>query len=195
MAPTESSIQALLTDGEIGEATQEVLLLYGDKIYGYLVNLTHDPDLARDLFQLFSVDLWRAIERFEWRSSMKTWTFTIARRRWLQHVRSPASQQPAQLSTREELDLQARARTLTLEWRKTAAHDALSAAIEDLPAQERELLNLRIAQKLEWIEIAALLHEDEQPLEGDALTRASASLRKQYQRTKNKLKAQLRPGS
>jgi len=55
--------------------------LYRDhvgKVYGLCLRMTRDPALAEDCAQETFVNAWRALERFETRSSFGTWVHRIA---------------------------------------------------------------------------------------------------------------------
>lgn len=61
--------------------------LYKQDIYFYLLSLTHNPTLSEDLLSETFVQAITSIERFEGKSSIKTWLFSISRNLWLQHLR------------------------------------------------------------------------------------------------------------
>lgn len=61
--------------------------LYKQDIYFYLLSLTHNHTLSEDLLSETFVHAITSIERFEGKSSIKTWLFSISRNLWLQHLR------------------------------------------------------------------------------------------------------------
>jgi len=48
------------------------------KVYGLCLRMTRDPALAEDCTQEAFVNAWRALDRFETRSSLRTWLHRIA---------------------------------------------------------------------------------------------------------------------
>src|SRR6266702_7612966 len=51
---------------------------HAGRVYGLCLRMTRDPALAEDCTQETFVNAWRALERFETRSSLATWLHRIA---------------------------------------------------------------------------------------------------------------------
>lgn len=66
---------------------ENLYVLYNQDIYLYLFSLTHNHTLSEDLLSETFVNAISAITGFKGQSSVKTWLFSIARNRWLQHLR------------------------------------------------------------------------------------------------------------
>ncbi len=66
---------------------EELYERYKQDIYGYLLSLTRHPTLSEDLLQETFVRAISSIQKFEGRSSVKTWLFAIARNSWLEYRR------------------------------------------------------------------------------------------------------------
>jgi DNA-directed RNA polymerase specialized sigma24 family protein len=81
-----------------------------------------------------------------------------------------------------------RARSATEAHRRTAVKDRIRALREQLPDDDQTLLILHVDRALPWREIAMVMAEEGEPLEGEALDRESARLRKQFERVKRQLK-------
>jgi DNA-directed RNA polymerase specialized sigma24 family protein len=79
-----------------------------------------------------------------------------------------------------------RVRTETLGYLKTEVKDRFARLREHLSEDEQMLLVLRVDRDLGWNDIAVILADGES-LSGAALQRRAAGLRKQFQRTKEKL--------
>ena len=69
---------------------------YYKDIYTYLYSLSHDASLSEDLASEVFLEVVRSISTFRGKSDMKTWLFTIARRRWYAYLRSKNRQVPTQ---------------------------------------------------------------------------------------------------
>ena len=66
---------------------KQLYQLYRQDIYYYLYSLTHDACLSEDLTSETFLAALKAIARFEGRSDVKTWLFSIARHKWQEHLR------------------------------------------------------------------------------------------------------------
>ena len=79
-------------------------------------------------------------------------------------------------------------RSETATYLKTQTRTRIAELRETLPEADQTLLMLRVDRELSWIELAQVLHEDEQSqLQGEALKREAARLRKRFQLVKTKL--------
>ncbi len=65
---------------------REVLDAYGPMLGRIAASYEHDPDLRNDLLQEMAFALWRALPKFEERSSLKTFVARIAHYRGASHV-------------------------------------------------------------------------------------------------------------
>lgn len=60
---------------------------YYHDIYRYLFGLTRDAALAEDLTGEVFLEVLTSLAGFRGQSDIRTWLFTIARRRWIAHLR------------------------------------------------------------------------------------------------------------
>ncbi|MBR2049004.1 MAG: RNA polymerase sigma factor [Oscillospiraceae bacterium] len=67
---------------------------YYKDIYTYLYSLCRDASLSEDLTSEVFVEAVGSIAGFRWESDVKTWLFTIARRRWIAHLKRKNRQIP-----------------------------------------------------------------------------------------------------
>ncbi len=74
----------------------ELFETYYKDIYTYLYSLSHDASLSEDLASEVFVDVVRSISSFRGESDIKTWLFTIARRKWFAYLRKKNRQIPTQ---------------------------------------------------------------------------------------------------
>ena len=51
---------------------------HAGRVYGLCLRMTRDPDLAQDCTQETFINAWKALDRFETRSSLGTWLHRIA---------------------------------------------------------------------------------------------------------------------
>ena len=65
---------------------------YGDYLYGYAMYRLRDAHLSEDMVQETLLAAWKAYDRFEGRSSIKTWLTTILHNKIVDFVRKAARQ-------------------------------------------------------------------------------------------------------
>ena len=70
----------------------ELFEKYYIDIYTYLYSLCHDASLSEDLASEVFLEVVRSISTFRGQSDIKTWLFTIARRRWYAYLRAKKHQ-------------------------------------------------------------------------------------------------------
>lgn len=70
------------------DGIQELYELYHRDIYRYLLGQTRDADLAEELLSETFCAAITALPGFRGKADVKTWLFTIARHKWLDHLRT-----------------------------------------------------------------------------------------------------------
>lgn len=75
---------------------EEIFQKYHMDVYSYLYSLTHDAVLSEDLTSEVFVDVVRSIASFRGESDIRTWLLTIARRRWIDHLRKKKREVPTE---------------------------------------------------------------------------------------------------
>ena len=187
----EAAIRERTERGDTTGAAEVALRGYGREIFEFLAALHHNEDDASEVFSLFAEGVWRGLPRFGWRSSFRTWAYSVARKASLR-FRRDARRRAARLGPLPESAhleaLVAEVRTQTQSWLQTERKNRFAALRESLPSEDQALLLLRVDRQLSWIDLARVLHEDDTaPLEGEALKREAARLRKRFQLLKEKL--------
>ena len=74
----------------------ELFETYYNDVYTYLFSLCHDASLSEDLASEVFLEVVRCISTFRGDSDIKTWLFTIARRRWFSYLRKKERQIPTE---------------------------------------------------------------------------------------------------
>lgn len=177
---------ALISAGDATGATALIVETYGLEVYGYLVTLLRDEDLASDAFAATGEDVLKAIAKFRGESSIRTWLYTVARHAAYREARGERKRRGERLSALADA-LQAPVRSATAAFRRTAVKDELSKIRDALSDEERELLLLRIDRALSWQDIAAIRLAAAGADEPE-LKREAARCRKQFERCKEKLR-------
>ena len=156
---------ALAQQGQRGAFTA-LVRRYQDRIYRFLLRLTHSPDDARELAQETFLHAYQALPRWTPQARLSTWLFRIARNLafdWLRrgkrvefvplneddsegggegygaYCRDPAPGPDAVLETAQR-------------------YQGLEAALARLPTEHREILLLREIEEMSYEDIAAVLN-------------------------------------
>jgi RNA polymerase sigma-70 factor (ECF subfamily) len=188
----ERALHAAAQDGRWTDVAVAALELYADEWLGYLVALTRDQAVADDVFGQLLEDLWAGLPAFRWDCSLRTWSYALARNALHRSRRNRRRTVP--LDDRiEELATQARSRTAT--FLRTESRDRFAAIRARLDRDAQSLLILRINRGMSWRDIARVLPDPDGDADAAAITRRAAALRKQFERLKSELRAELRPGS
>ena len=179
----ERRIRSQVEAAALEDAATQALRGYGPEILGFLVNAANDEELAVDAFSHFSEDLWRGLAGFRWEASLRTWAYTLARHALVRAARSKRrDRNVGPLSTSAAEAIVAEVRTQTLTFLRTESRNKVATLRASLSSEEQMLLTLRVDRGLAWRDIARVLGDFE------ALTRQVATLRKRFERIKNRLR-------
>ena len=186
-APLELELKALADAGSFTAATTRAIEGYGGELLGYLCALSPSNAEAEELFSDLCERLWRALPQFRWTSSFRTWAYAIARNLARDRHRKRKRANEVALDQAPEIaELAIAVRTTTMMYMRTETKkrfDELRAALDE---DERTLLVLRVDRRMPWRDIARVMAD-----EGEDLDRLSASLRKRFERVKDRLRAHL----
>jgi len=89
-AQREEAIRQAWERRDFESAVRLTLDLYGCEILQYLIARMRGYDDGWDAFGIFADDLWRGIEGFAWRSSMRCWAYALARNASNRHAKARA---------------------------------------------------------------------------------------------------------
>lgn len=176
----DARIHRLLLDGHVRDAAGLVVREFGPAIYGLLQALFRkQPDLADDAFSCFAENLVRGVGSFRGESSVRTWSYCIARNAAVSVARDGWRRLGRRLATREaeRLAEEVRTRSALREERKA---DALAPLRDALDPDEQLLLTLRLDERLPWDDVAEILSSG-----GDLVT--AIAVRRRYTRIKERL--------
>ena len=188
----ESQVRAHCDARDWDAACTAILRGYGPEVFGFLVAVHRNEAAANDAFSDLAEAIWRSLPNFAWQSSVRTWTYAIAR-----NVSRTRKRDAARLDRRAPRagdsaleGVAAKVRTETLAILRTETKTRLQALRDALPEADRMLLVLRVDRGLSWNDLARVLHEGEEDAQLDdaALTREAARLRKRFQLVKDKLR-------
>lgn len=155
---------------------------HGTALLAYILGQVSDQALAEEVLQDVMLAVWRSAANFRGDSKVTTWLFAIARRRAIS-ARQQAPVTAAQLS-----DTVAAPDPGPLEaLERRADQDTLQAALSDLPADQRETLELIFYHGFSGPEAAEILGVAPGTIKS-RLHRAKTALRRMLQMTQEKEK-------
>lgn len=134
--------EKLITRACRGDKAAAEMLIRGHQasLYGYMLRMTGQPDLAEDVVQEAFVRVLSNLDRFDPRFRFSTWVFTIAKRLW---VNACQKQKPAYNSeVVGSCGKSAREEAGDEEDSRGRVRDALQSALLDLPEDQREIVVL-----------------------------------------------------
>jgi RNA polymerase sigma-70 factor (ECF subfamily) len=185
----ESIVRAAWDKGDFAAAASAVIRKFGPEILGYFVGTLRDPNDADEAFSDFCERVWSSISRFQWRCSVRTWLYAIARRSSADVLRRATRGRGRRrsLSDSQLSEIAEHVRTTTLPLLQTEGKNALASLRDELPAEDEELLVLRVDRGLTWRELARIFL-DREASSKDELSREEARLRKRFQLLKERLR-------
>lgn len=133
----------------------QIYELYKDDIYGYLVYMAKDRELAEDLTQETFLKIYIGLRKFKNQCSEKTWCLTIARNTFLSYARK---KQPVLLEE-QMLELSGGEHTDTPEEQMLQKErgECIKWVLMSLEEFDRTIILLRDYENLSYDEIAAAL--------------------------------------
>ncbi len=186
----EERSRILCQRGKHAEAATLLVRSYGTEISSFLQSrLRHEAD-ADDVFSQFLERLWKGLPGFEWRSSARTWCYTLARHAADSRHASAKRRREAPLSLshpdwQRAIDM---VRTQTRIYQRTQTKDQMRELRQQLSQDEQALIILRVDRKLDWRELAQVMLYDGEPPERADLDKDAVRLRKRFQLAKDKLR-------
>jgi RNA polymerase sigma-70 factor, ECF subfamily len=178
----EVAIRQLLAHQDWNGATDAVLRMYGSEIIGWLSDALRNDADAHDAFSRTAEQLWRSLQSFDGRCSMRTWMYLLARHA-VHYIRNQAKFRREQLVSH----VPSVAHAVTHIWnttRRAAVHhtNVYAEIREQLDEDDRLLLVLRVDRNLTWRDIAHVIVGEDATTE--QLEQKAATLRKQFERVK-----------
>ena len=75
----EQDLRQAWDTGDFRAVATLALERYGPEIFGVLAAQLRSPADAADVFSLFAENLWRGLPGFQWRCTLRSWAYRIAR--------------------------------------------------------------------------------------------------------------------
>ena len=187
----EARIQTACRAGDHAAAATLAIERYGGEILAFLIARLRSRSTAEEVFSMFAEKLWVGLPAFEWRSSMKSWAYRIARNAANDFVTAAHNRPERNLDLSQRASLSAlidRVRSATQNYRRTEVKDRMRELRETLPQDDQMLLILRVDQAMDWRDLAVAMSDPDAPLDDAEVDREAARLRKRFERVKERLR-------
>jgi RNA polymerase sigma-70 factor, ECF subfamily len=160
---------------------------YGRELLSFLITRLGEQ-AGYEAFSSLLEDFWRGFPAFGWRSSLRTWAYTLARHAAVHYLRDPQRRYAPQATPAEFSLLVERVRSETAAYLKTEVKDRFGELRAQLPDDDQMLLILRVDRRLSWEDIAQVMSGPGAAPNDRELATASAKHRTQFQRAKKRLR-------
>jgi RNA polymerase sigma-70 factor, ECF subfamily len=181
----ERQVRALTDSGDVNGAITVAIQAYGDELYSFLLSRLRDEDTASDVFAQTCTDLLASLATFQWRCSLRTWCYRLARAATTRYLRAPANRADRRVALSHVSEAVDRVRSRTQMHLRSEVKDGLRKLRDQLDDDDQQLLMLRVDRDLGWTEIAEIIDDDDDP---KTVARTSARLRQQFQTLKDRLR-------
>ena len=123
------------------ELYQKVAQEYGEALARMIYAYEADPELRRDLSQEIHLALWRSLERFDGRCSLRTWVYRVAHNVATSHVvRQTKGKSVGSYLTIDEAEAQAGSEDIECSVDRAQALSRLFALIQQLDLLDRQVM-------------------------------------------------------
>jgi RNA polymerase sigma-70 factor (ECF subfamily) len=163
----------------------------GREILGFLLGRLTDESDASEVFSEFAEDFWKGLPSFQWRSSLRTWAYTLARNAACRFKKDPDRNPRRHLSLSQEIRFGqsvAQIREATQRYRRTETKDKIRLLREQLSFDDQTLLVLRVDRQLSWRELAIVMSGKSGEIDEAELERLSTNLRQRFKSIKERLR-------
>jgi RNA polymerase sigma-70 factor (ECF subfamily) len=123
-------------------------------LFGYLMKLVRDREMVEDVLNETLMEVWRQAARFEGRSSVNTWVFSIAHHRAVSKLRK---KRETSLDEEQAAAIEDEAPTPDMKAESSDMSRLLARLMEQLSFEHREILHLAYYQEFSVQEIADAL--------------------------------------
>lgn len=142
--------------GGSGAAFSELVARHQDRIYRYLLRLTHSAEDARDLTQETFIHAYRGLAQWRPEATLATWLFRIGRNLAFDQLRRAKLAEFVPLDEDANFVDPSSGPDAALEIAQ--AFRVLEAALARLPTDHREILLLREIEEMSYDDIATVLN-------------------------------------
>lgn len=190
-AEIDQAVRTLCEARDYDGAATRALSVYSAEVLSFLTSRLRSSSDAEEAFALFAEDLWKGLPGFAFRCSVRGWLYTLARNAGNRWKTAPHNRRERNLGLSGNVSLPgliAQARSRTHVHQRTEVKERVRALRKQLSIEDQSILILHVDRGLPWRELAMVMHDDGETLEGEALDREAARLRKRFERVKLELR-------
>ncbi|MBN1652629.1 MAG: sigma-70 family RNA polymerase sigma factor [Deltaproteobacteria bacterium] len=187
----EEKAKKAFEQGDFDQAATLFIQNYGNEIYAFLLGRLPSESDASEVLSEFAENFWQGLPDFKWRSSLRSWAYTIARNAAIRYLKEPHRRRERPLSLfKQSLFIQtiAEVRSVTKKYRRTEAKNKIRQIREKLSDEDQTLLVLRVDRQLAWRELAMIMSGQGENMGETEINRWSALLRQRFKKIKERLK-------
>ncbi len=190
-AELDARVRAACQGDDYGTAATLVIERYGGEIMAFLLSSLRRRSDAEEVFAIVAEKLWIGLPDFEWRCAVLSWVYRLARNAANDYVTAAGNRPERNLAVSQHASLSAlvdRVRSQTAPYQQTATKDRVRELRDQLSPEDQMLLILRVDRAMDWRDLVIALGDGPTPLEGAALEREAARMRKRFERVKDRLR-------
>jgi len=187
----DDRVRAACEADDYSTAATLVIERYGGEIMAFLLSRMRRRSDAEEVFAVVAEKLWIGLPGFEWRCAVLSWVYRLARNAANDYATAAGNRPERNLALSQQASLSAlvdRVRSATAPYQQTAVKDRVRELRTQLSADDQMLLILRVDRGMDWRDLAVAMGDEPAPLEGSALEREAARLRKRFERVKDRLR-------
>jgi RNA polymerase sigma-70 factor, ECF subfamily len=185
----DAELRALVEAGELDGAATRFMEQHGGDILAFLAVRFRDQSAASEVFSDFTEDFWRGLSGFRWRTSLRSWAYTLARNAANRYQRSTHRREARLVRPNQTPDCPQERRPSTAAFLKTEVKKRMRELRYRLPAEDQTLLVLRIDKGLSWNELAVVFSGEGDAMEEAEVLRWAGRLRQRFATIKRRLRS------
>lgn len=145
------------------DAFEQLVIAYEKPVYNLCLRMCGDKDEAFDLSQDTFVKAWHAISMFHGESKFQTWLMRIASNTCIDHLRKKKRRNTITMTELDREDEPLERQIADYETdparlaEKAQDHEAVRAAMDRLPDEDRLILSMRAIEDMSYQEISEAL--------------------------------------
>jgi RNA polymerase sigma-70 factor (ECF subfamily) len=139
------------------KAFEKIMMIYGNRVMGYLLKLCSNKELAEDIYQEVWIKVYKKLITYDQNRTFEPWLITIARNTTLDFLRK---QRNDPIPTEDDLLLQDVSYSTNHESLIIETESQIHAALDQLSNLNREIIILRYMNDLTYEQIAKKLNCD-----------------------------------
>lgn len=129
---------------------------YSAVLFGMLLRILRDRQAAEEILQDLFLQLWRGAARFDAsRGSLSTWLLVIGRNRAISRLRGKMNREVTEEEDGDYANSFVSSQNVENEARRSELRGTLNAALNKLPSEQRQVLELAYFEGMSQSEIAA----------------------------------------